>query len=120
MSRIDRFTLPSQPRTGTLPFQSMDKYDNPNELFVGNLSFFCDEQDLYHLISSTLLASNPAFAYLLPDELINRIDSIRIIRSANDVTKSLHFGFVTLVNHEDCCTVVKRLNGTMYMGRRLK
>ena len=96
------------------------KRDNPNELFVGNLSFFCDEQDLYNLVSNALLISNTALSSISPEELVNRIGSIRIIRSESDPTKSLLFGFLCMVNHQDCYTVVERLHGVMFMGRIIK
>ena len=98
----------------------MEKRDNPNELFVGNLSFFCDEQDLYSLVAHALFGPNSTLSSIPPEYFINRIGSIRIIRSEKDPTRSLLFGFVSMVNHADCYTVVKRLHGTLFMGRRLK
>ncbi len=88
--------------------------DNPNELFVGNLTFFCEEQDLYNLFSYIVALNNTE------NSRPNPISSVRIIRSDNSPSRSLLFGFVCLANIQDCHFAVERLEGAMFMGRKLK
>ncbi len=73
-----------------------------NVLFVGNLSYFCEETHLFDLFDQ-----------------YTQVNGIRIIR--NDLrTRSLMYGFVTLPSHHDALEMERMLNGTFFMGRRLK
>ncbi len=75
---------------------------HPKEVFCGNLSFFCTEEDLQRLFQD-----------------YSRVTSVRIVRN-REQTKSLMFGFVrmeTTAEAEECARV---FNGQMFMGRRIK
>lgn len=86
--------LPQQP-----PKQ---KPNNNNSLFVGDLSYFCDEHDLYKLF-------NEYFT----------VFKVQIQRSA-DGCRSLLYGFVTLANPLQVQTARSFFNGQLFMGRKLR
>ncbi len=75
---------------------------HPNEVFCGNLSFFCEEQDLLHLFQE-----------------YSRVRSIRIIRNP-EKTKSLMFGFARMETVAEAEEIARIFNGQMFMGRRIK
>lgn len=71
-------------------------------LFVGNLSFFCEERHLFELFDQ--------YAH---------VHHVRIMR--NDFrTRSLMFGFVTLGSLHEANELERLLNGTFFMGRKLR
>ena len=73
----------------------------PHELFVGNLSFFCEERHLFELFDQ-----------------YTRVNGVRVMR--NELrTRSLMFGFVTLSCPHDANEMARVLNGTFFMGRRM-
>jgi hypothetical protein len=74
----------------------------PNELFVGNLSYFCEEKDLYALFEEN-----------------GHVEDVRIIKNDSG-TRSLMFGFVTMSTIHETREMEKLLNGQMFMGRKLK
>jgi RNA recognition motif-containing protein len=71
-------------------------------LFIGNLSFFCEECHLFDLF----------------DEYAH-VNGVRIVRNDNR-TRSLMFGFVTLSTVHEAKEMERMLNGSFFMGRRLK
>ncbi len=73
-----------------------------NVLFVGNLSFFCEERDLQNL-----------FGQYAP------VQSIRIVRN-DDKTRSLMYGFVAMASNQEAMEMVKLFNDHLFMGRRMK
>ena len=79
-----------------------NKPDQPNILFVGNLSFFCEESHLFDLFDQ--------YAH---------VNGVRIVRNDNR-TRSLMFGFVTLSSVHEAKEMERVLNGSFFMGRRLK
>ncbi len=93
--------------------------NNPNELFVGNLSYFCEEQNLYDLFSNTIALRDAAQGQD-PLLLTNYVSAVRIIYSEGQPQRSLMFGFVTLNNLNDAQYAVEQLQSKMFMGRKLK
>lgn len=93
--------------TGMLGASSSDlnktiKNYKPNELFIGNLSYFCEEKDLFELFDQ-----------------YGNVEDVRIIK--NDTgTRSLMFGFVTMSSVHEAREMEKLLNGHMFMGRRIR
>lgn len=76
--------------------------DQPNVIFIGDLSFFCREQHLIELFSQ-----------------FGRVVKCSIV--LNDAhTKSLMYGFVTMSTHEEAATVAERFNNQLFMGRTMK
>ncbi len=75
---------------------------NPLELFVGNLSYFCTEEDLYELFN----------------QFVN-VTSVRVMR-ADDKKRSLMFGFVTVSVLQEVDMMANLLNGHLFMGRQLR
>lgn len=74
----------------------------PNELFIGNLSYFCEEKDLFDLFDQ-----------------YGSVEDVRIIK--NDTgTRSLMFGFVTMSSVHEAREMEKLLNNHMFMGRRIR
>ncbi len=77
-----------------------------NEVFVGNLSYFCDESDLYNLFNSYA-----------------DVTHCRVMRNANNIdrqNRSLLFGFVTLSSVHEAKEMSKLLTGMLFMGRLLR
>ncbi len=93
--------------------------NNPNELFVGNLSYFCGEQNLYDLFSNIIAMRDTAQGQD-PSLLMNYVSAVRIIYSEGQPQRSLMFGFVTLNNLNDAQYAVGQLQNKMFMGRKLK
>lgn len=75
---------------------------NHSVLFVGNLSFFCEEKHLYDLFSQ--------YAH---------IEHVRILQNTNK-TKSLMYGFVTVTAEDEAMELTHLLDGHLFMGRRLR
>jgi RNA recognition motif-containing protein len=73
-----------------------------NEVFVGNLSYFCEEQDLFNLFD----------AYV-------EVTHVRIVRNPEN-NKTLMFGFVTLSTVHEAKEMAKLLHGQLFMGRKLR
>lgn len=73
-----------------------------NELFVGNLSYFCTEADLYNLFAN-----------------FGVVQTLRI-KHNDKGTRSLQFGFVCLSNLSEAEEARRVLNGAMVMGRNIK
>jgi RNA recognition motif-containing protein len=71
-------------------------------LFVGDLPKFCTEADLEQLFKP--------FGPTL---------DCKIKRNAN-TGKTLSYGFVTLANENMAAEALKRLDGTMFLGRKLR
>lgn len=77
-----------------------------NEVFVGNLSYFCDESDLFTLFDS--------YAEVI---------TCRVMRNSNNpenINRSLLFGFVTLSSVHEAKEMSKLLTGMLFMGRKLR
>ncbi len=109
------------------PHHCWKKVHNANELFVGNLSFFCQEQDLYGLVldifdeiynRNSLNLMQPLPVRPIMDHH-QHISAVRIVRS-DDGSRSLLFGFVTLNNKEVARLLLDKMQGRMFMGRNLK
>ncbi len=81
---------------------SQTKLRHPNEIFVGDLSFFCQESHLEQLFQKYCAVAE-----------------VRIKRSDRG-SRTLMYGFVRLVNMADAVKSVTELNGLMFMGRRLR
>lgn len=69
-------------------------------IFVGDLSFFCEEQDLHHLFSNYGLVSSV------------------IVRRGKE-GNSLQFAFV-IMNEPEAVLACSSLNGQKFMGRKLR
>ncbi len=80
----------------------MRRMRNPNELFVGDLSFFCTEEDLYRLFGN-----------------FGVVAEARIKRSDKG-GKTLMYGFVRMDSLPPALEAAKYLNGNLYMGREIK
>jgi RNA recognition motif-containing protein len=74
----------------------------PNELYVGNLSFFCSEDHLTELFSQ-----------------YGGVKSTRIIRGRTR-KRSLSFGFVAMSTLQQATEAVTALDGHLFMGRNVK
>jgi RNA recognition motif-containing protein len=85
------------------PFpKSAGRKSSACEIFVGDLSFFCQEQDLLNLFSN-----------------FTDVQNIRIIR--NGLRKrSLTFGFVELATPQQARDAMNLFDGHLFMGRNLK
>ena len=81
--------------------KAMKNY-KPNELFVGNLSYFCEEKDLFELFDQ-----------------YGNVEDVRIIKNDSG-TRSLMFGFVTMASVYEAREMEKLLNNHLFMGRRLR
>lgn len=75
---------------------------NPNELFVGDLSFFCTEQHLQELFST-----------------YGPVSEARIKRSDRG-NRTLMYGFVRMEELKHALQAAAELNGKLYMGRAMR
>ncbi len=75
---------------------------NPLEIFVGNLSYFCEKKHLYDLFNQYCTVTN-----------------VRIMRS-EDKSRSLMFGFVTLSNRPEVEEICRLMNDHLFQGRHLR
>ncbi len=75
---------------------------DPLEIFVGNLSYFCDEKDLYQLFQDYSTVTN-----------------VRIMRGGEQ-QRPLLFGFVTVTSRQELLEMCLLLNGHLFMGRHLR
>jgi RNA recognition motif-containing protein len=73
-----------------------------NVLFIGNLSFFCEDHHLFDLFNEYGI-----------------VEKVVVVHDA-DYTKSLLFGFVTMATAHTAQEVLRLLDGHMFMGRRMK
>jgi RNA recognition motif-containing protein len=73
-----------------------------NEVFVGNLSYFCEEHDLFDLFDG--------FA---------EVTHVRIVRNPEN-NRTLMFGFVTLSTVHEAKEMAKLLHGQLFMARKLR
>jgi RNA recognition motif-containing protein len=76
--------------------------ENPNEVFVGNLSFFCDEHHLLDLF-----------------EPYSTVTHCRVMRN-EEKTRSLLFGFVAFSSRYEMLEMCKLFNGHFFFGRRIR
>ena len=76
--------------------------DQPNLLFVGNLSYFCEISHLFDLFDQ-----------------YGHVNGVRIVRNDNR-SRTLMFGFVTMSTVHEANEMERILNGTFFMGRRLR
>jgi RNA recognition motif-containing protein len=74
----------------------------PNEIYVGNLSFFCSEDHLTELFSQ-----------------YGGVKSCRII-CGRSRKRSLSFGFVEMPTLQHANEAVAALDGHLFMGRNLR
>ncbi len=75
---------------------------NSNELYVGDLSFFCEEHHLVELFSQ--------FGY---------VENCRILRNG-DRTRSLLFGFIVMSTIDQAALAASALHNNVFMGRLMK
>lgn len=73
-----------------------------NVIFAGNLSYFCEEQNLRELFSQC-----------------GHIERIRVCRS-DDQTKPLQYGFITMKTREDAETLLNMFQDYLFMGRKMR
>jgi nucleolin len=95
--RFERGERPDRPLGG-----SRRPSDDPNKLFVGNLTWGCDEGALYQLFSD--------FGKVVDAKVVYDRES----------GKSRGFGFVTLENANDVSTAIENLDGADFEGRQLR
>jgi RNA recognition motif-containing protein len=76
--------------------------NQPNVVFVGNLSYFCEENHLFELFNQ--------YAH---------VQHVRVVHNDNN-TRSLMFGFVTLATTREALEMERLLNNHLFMGRRMK
>lgn len=87
------------------PYQSANVQSQPrrpNEVFVGDLSFFCREQDLIDHFSQ-----------------YGRVTNCHVVLNDNR-TRSLMFGFVTMSTEPEAVTVASKVHNQLFMGRTIK
>ncbi len=75
---------------------------SPSVLFVGNLSFFCEESHLHTLFDE--------YCY---------VQNVRIHRNESK-SKSLQFGFITVSSSGEAKKMEAMLNNHWFMGRKLR
>ncbi len=75
---------------------------NPLEVFVGNLSYFCEESHLFDLFNQYAVVTN-----------------VRILRS-DDKKRSLMYGFVMFTSRQEVEEMSKLLNGHLFLGRNIR
>ena len=75
---------------------------NPLEVFVGNLSYFCEEKDLYELFNQYSTVTN-----------------VRVMRN-DDKSRSLMFGFIVLTSRTEVEEICRLLHGHLFLGRHLR
>ncbi len=85
------------------PLNSNSQNGGALELFVGNLSYFCEERHLYDLFNT----------------YSNVLDA-RIMRGGDDNKRSLIYGFVTLSSLYELEEMSKLLNNHLLLGRRMR
>jgi RNA recognition motif-containing protein len=83
----------------TAPFRP---FSHPNEVFVGNLSYFCDEYHLYSLFNQYAHVTN-----------------VRIVRTDNH-SRSLLFGFVAFRSAVEAKEITRLFDRNIFMGRKMK
>ncbi len=71
-------------------------------VFVGNLSYFCEDRHLHDLFNE-----------------YGEVNNARVMRS-DDNTRSLMFGFVTMSSVNQAKEMERIFNGHMFMGRKLR
>ncbi len=71
-------------------------------LFIGDLSYFCQESDIYHLFSR-----------------YGVVESCRVVLNETK-TKSLMYGFVGMATHESAVLAATVLHNKLFMGRFMK
>ncbi len=76
--------------------------NSPSVLFVGNLSFFCEESHLHTLFDE--------YCY---------VQNVRIHRNESK-SKSLQFGFITVSSSGEAKKMEAMLNNHWFMGRKLR
>lgn len=95
--------MTSIPSTGFSPPRSLSSLakTTPGTVFVGNLSFFCNETHLRELVST-----------------FGDVREVEVVRSRNG--NSLLYGFVDFANPVDGENAVQSLHRTLFMGRRIR
>ncbi|XP_024382952.1 RNA-binding protein CP29B, chloroplastic [Physcomitrium patens] len=93
---------PSSPRSDRSGSRDRRQRDGPNKLFVGNLSWRCDEEALETLFSD-----------------YGRVLEARIA-TERDSGRSRGFGFVTLSSETEVNAAIESLDGADYDGRELR
>jgi RNA recognition motif-containing protein len=88
------YAVPHRPTSTTI--------EQPNIVFVGNLSYFCEESDLFELFNQ-----------------YGRVQHVRIVRNDTN-TRSLMFGFVTLSSVHEAREMERLLNNHLFMGRSMR
>jgi RNA recognition motif-containing protein len=95
MMRMNPLTaVPHRPTSTTV--------EQPNVVFVGNLSYFCEETHVFELFNQ-----------------YGHVQHVRIVRNDSN-TRSLMFGFVTLSSIHEAREIERLLNNHMFMGRRMR
>ncbi len=105
--QVDARSMPPQliftPRQPSSTRGGESNQRHPHELFVGNLSFFCEENHLLELFSP-----------------FGRVDSHRVVRNGGQRrSRSLLYGFVCMSTRKESLQAIDALNGMMFMGRAL-
>lgn len=73
-----------------------------NTLFVGDLSIFCEENDIKEMFVK-----------------YGELDEVKIIR-CEETNKNLSYGFVKYSKHESAVLALKELNGVLLVGRPMR
>jgi hypothetical protein len=98
-----------------------DSNDSSRTLFVGDLSYFCTEEDLLSIFSSncSILGSSVSnlhfFIYFL---VYGPLLTVRIRRGVTG--ESLMHGFVALTSTDSALRAIRDLDGVEFMGRNIK
>ncbi len=79
------------------------QHRNPHELFVGNVSFFCQENQLLELFGT-----------------IGLVTHCQIVRNeGHRRARPLLYAFVCMSTRKEAMQAIKAINGMMFMGRNL-
>ena len=82
--------------------QVIDRHCHPLEIFVGDLSYFCQEHHLFDLFS-----------------IYGPVTEARVKRSDRG-NRTLMYGFVRMKELKDAQEAVAALQGKLYMGRAMR
>lgn len=94
--------VPSHAFASTAKIGNSSTQRRPNDVFVGDLSYFCREKDLLELFTQ-----------------YGQVISCHIVYN-DQRTRSLMYGFVTMSTEAEARSVSATLNNQVFMGRCIK
>jgi RNA recognition motif-containing protein len=77
--------------------------DHLRTLFLGNLPYFCQENDVLHLFDG-----------------FGKIESVRLIKNKRTSSGNMGYGFIIFDDYQDAMLAASRLHGTALLGRQIR